>query len=65
MLCAELERLEAEFQSIVDELENPDLTDLQRDELQKAYYQLIDTIKQHQAAGHEGGPCFEGIEEEY
>ncbi len=64
MLCAELERLEAEFQNIFDALENPDLNEEQRTELQEAYSRLIRVIGTHQKSGHDGGPCFEGIEEE-
>ncbi len=64
MLCAELERLEAEFQNIFDALENPDLSEEQKAELREAYSRMIRTINAHQKSGHEGGPCFEGIEEE-
>jgi hypothetical protein len=59
MLCAELEQLEAEFGDIVDALENPALTDEERTNLREAYARMIQTIKKHQAAGHDGLPCFE------
>jgi hypothetical protein len=59
MLCAELERLEAEFDDLLTALENPALTEEQKLELQKAYRRLSQTIHDHQVHGHEGGPCFE------
>ncbi|MGC2193774.1 MAG: hypothetical protein WA628_03795 [Terriglobales bacterium] len=59
MLCAELEHLEAEFDDIVNALENPNLTEREKQLLQEAYSQLSRTIKEHQEYGHEGGPCFE------
>ena len=59
MLCAELEHLEAEFDDIVTALENPDLTEREKQLLQEAYSRLSRTITDHQKHGHEGGPCFE------
>ena len=59
MLCEELEQLEGEFDEIVTALEDPNLTDEQRATLERAYSQLSHTIKEHQASGHKGGPCFE------
>ena len=59
MLCAELERLEAEFDDILTALENPDLTEEEKRSLQDAYYRLSHTIQDHQKSGHGGGPCFE------
>jgi len=59
MLCEELERLEGEFEEIVTKLEDPNLTDEQRDALEKAYHHLSHTIKDHQTIGHSGGPCYE------
>ncbi len=59
MLCEELETLEGQFDEIVTALEDPTLTDDQRRALEKAYAELSHTIKDHQAAGHKGGPCFE------
>ncbi len=59
MLCAELERLEAEFDDIVNQLEDLSLPEWRRRELQKAYEDLTREIRRHQARGHEGRPCFE------
>ena len=59
MLCAELERLEAEFDDILTELEKEGLTDTQKKELQRAYVRLSRTINDHHARGHDGAPCFE------
>ena len=62
MLCAELERLEAQLTEIIVALENPDLTDQQRTELEKTYAQMSHVIGDHQKFGHEGAPCFEEYE---
>jgi len=59
MLCAELEELEAQFDKIVTALENSDLTEEERLALLKARDQMSHVIKEHQASGHKGGPCFE------
>lgn len=59
MLCAELERLEAQFDEILTALENPKLTEQERRDLQQAYDHMVRNIRDHQASGHEGGPCFE------
>ena len=59
MLCAELRHLEAEFDDILTELENPSLTEEQKQELQRAYSRLSATIHEHEVHGHGGGPCFE------
>jgi len=59
MLCAELERLEGQFDDILTALENPDLTEQEKRSLQEAYARLSHTIQDHQKAGHAGGPCFE------
>jgi len=59
MLCAELERLEAQFDDILTALENPDLTEDEKRSLQAAYSRLSHTIQDHQKSGHSGGPCFE------
>lgn len=64
MLCAELERLEAEFQNVYDALEEPNLSEEQRAELEEAYSRMIKAIDTHQKSGHDGRPCFEGVEEE-
>ena len=59
MLCAQLEHLEAEFDDILTALENPNLTEQERQSLQDAYARLSRTILDHQRSGHEGHPCFE------
>lgn len=59
MLCAELEELEAQFDDILTALENPDLTEKDRLELQKIQDQLSRMIKEHHKSGHAGSPCFE------
>jgi len=59
MLCAELEELEAKLNDIIAALENPSLTEQQRQELEKAYAQMSHIIGDHQKFGHEGAPCFE------
>ncbi|MGA2372881.1 MAG: hypothetical protein ACLPPV_11235 [Candidatus Korobacteraceae bacterium] len=59
MLCEELELLEGQFDEIVAALEDPTLADDQRKALEKAYTELSHIIKEHQTAGHKGGPCFE------
>ncbi len=59
MLCAELERMEAQFDDILTALENPNLTEQEKRSLQDAYAQLGRTIQDHQRSGHEGHPCFE------
>lgn len=59
MICAELEKLEAQLDDIITELEKPELTSWQKMELESAYARLSQEISAHQRAGHEGGPCFE------
>lgn len=59
MLCAELERMEAQFDDLLTALENPNLTERERRSLQDAYARLSRSIKDHQTSGHEGQPCFE------
>ena len=59
MLCAELEHLEADFDDIVTALENPSLTEREKQLLEEAYSRLSHTILEHQKHGHDGGPCFE------
>lgn len=59
MLCAELEELEAQFDDILTALENPNLSEQERLELEKAHDQLSRTITDHQRSGHAGRPCFE------
>ena len=59
MLCEELELLEGQFDEIVTALEDPTLTDDQRKVLEKSYAELSHVIKEHQAVGHRGSPCFE------
>ncbi len=59
MLCAELERLEAELVDIIIALEDPTLPPDRRVRLEKQYAGLSKVIAQHQATGHDGGPCAE------
>ena len=59
MLCAELEKLEAEFDDILSALDNPNLTEQEKQALRDAYIRMSHTISDHQKSGHEGGPCFE------
>ena len=59
MLCAELEKLEAEFDDILSALENPNLTEQEKRDLRDAYIRMSQTISDHQQSGHDGGPCFE------
>jgi hypothetical protein len=59
MLCAELEKMEAEFDDILTALESPNLTEEEKRSLQEAYARLSHTIQDHQKSGHNGGPCFE------
>jgi len=59
MLCAELERLEAQLNDVLAALENPKLTKQQRLALEDAYARMSHIITDHQKSGHEGAPCFE------
>jgi exonuclease VII small subunit len=59
MLCAELERLEAQLNDVLAALENPKLTEQQRHALEDAYARMSHIIMDHQKSGHEGAPCFE------
>ena len=59
MLCAELERMEAQFDDILTALENPNLTEQERRSLQDAYSRLSRSIRDHQTSGHDGHACFE------
>jgi hypothetical protein len=59
MLCAELERLEAEFDDIVTALEDQNLTIQERRSLEDSYSRLSSVIQEHQKSGHKGQPCFE------
>lgn len=59
MLCAELERLEAEFDDVVAALEDASLPERRRKELEQRYAEIAREIRGHQAGGHEGRPCFE------
>jgi hypothetical protein len=59
MLCAELERLESEFDDIVSALEDLTLPEWRRKELEEAHVRIARVIRNHQADGHEGRPCFE------
>jgi len=62
MICAELERLEAQFDDILTALEDEHLTEQQKQELKEAYERMSRVIKEHHEHGHAGGPCFEGGE---
>lgn len=59
MICAELEQLEAQFDDILTALEDKDLTEQERKALEAEYARMTRAIKDHQSAGHHGGPCFE------
>jgi protein subunit release factor A len=59
MICDELERLEAEFDDLVSALEDPRLTNEEKQSLEKEYARLSHVIQDHQKSGHRGGPCFE------
>jgi hypothetical protein len=59
MLCAELEQMEARIDDILTALENPSLREEERKVLERSYAELSHAIKEHQASGHHGGPCFE------
>jgi hypothetical protein len=59
MLCAELERLEAQLNDILAALDNPRLTEQQRQVLEEAYAQMSHVMNDHQKSGHQGAPCFE------
>jgi hypothetical protein len=59
MLCAELEKLEAEFDDVLSALENPNLTEQEKQDLQDAYARMTRAIRDHQKSGHAGHPCYE------
>ncbi len=59
MLCAELEKLEAEFDDILTALENPNLTEQEKQDLRDAYARMSRAIRNHQEYGHAGSPCYE------
>lgn len=59
MLCAELEKLEAEFDDIAAALENADLTEQEKQDLRRAYSRMSRAINEHHKFGHDGHPCFE------
>jgi hypothetical protein len=59
MLCAELERLESEFDDIVSALDDLRLPEQRKKELEETYVRIAREIRIHQAGGHEGRPCFE------
>ncbi len=59
MLCAELERMEGELDDIIAALENPNLTEPEKQSLQDDYTRLSHIIRDHQSSGHQGHPCFE------
>ncbi len=59
MLCAELEKLESEFDDILTALENPNLTEQGKKDLREAYVRMTQAISNHQKSGHAGAPCYE------
>ena len=59
MLCEELELLEGELDEIETALEDVTLTDEQRASLERSYAEMCHKIKEHQASGHKGTPCYE------
>ncbi len=59
MLCEELEKLEAEFDDILTALENPNLTEQEKEDLREAYNRMSRVISSHRQIGHGGGPCYE------
>ncbi len=59
MLCAELERLQAQLTDIIVALEDPNLTDEQKKALEESYAQVSQIISNHQMFGHKGAPCYE------
>ncbi len=59
MLCAELEKLEAQLDDIITELEKPGVPMWRRNELEAAYTHLSHEIRDHHDAGHDGSPCYE------
>lgn len=59
MLCAELERLEAQLDDIITELEQPALSEWKRQELETVYARLSHEIRDHRELGHGGSPCYE------
>ena len=59
MICEELEKLEAQLDDIITELEKPFLPTWKKAELEVAYALLSQSITAHQKTGHEGRPCFE------
>ena len=58
MLCAEMERLESEFDDIVSALEDLSLPEQRKKELEETYVRIAREIRNHQAGGHVGRPCF-------
>jgi hypothetical protein len=59
MLCEELEKLEGEFDDILAALENPNLTEQEKQDLREAYVRMSQAISDHHKSGHDGRPCFE------
>ena len=59
MICAELEDLEAQLDELITALENPELKDEDKRQLEDRYARLSHLIRDHQVAGHSGKPCFE------
>ncbi len=59
MLCAELELLEAQLDDLITALEQPDLTPVERQRLEREYHELAQLMDEHRASGHNGSGCFE------
>ena len=59
MLCAELERLEAQLDDVISELERPGLSEREHAELEAVYYRIAHEIREHRDGGHRGAPCYE------
>ncbi len=64
MLCAELEHLESQLDDIITALEEPDLPPRERENLERAYTELVHVMEKHRSSGHGGEPCFEPSYEE-
>ncbi len=59
MLCAELERMEAQFDDLIAALEDPAITEEEKLRLRETYARLSRAIREHQQSGHDGSGCYE------
>ena len=59
MLCAELERLEAELDDVITALEAQGLPDWRKQALEREYARISRLMTEHEVGGHSGKPCFE------